>query len=355
MRKFVIRVLLGTAMFLAIRIEIASAATAEPERSDGHEGLAWQAQKDGGQCLAWEAKSGRQVRLKGLRVTLTDPQARETWPVKLEPTARTIQDKSASLEYRVVLDDSRRPIIGSARLDVTLSTRADEDALLCRSELKFNQPVGADLRVEYVFEAARAVAQDSVVLPERSGKALTEPLRPNAVQCGKFRLGMGAGDAAGHDLGMPVIGFCWDDADGKPRPLQLAVAADPYCGCSISTVARTGPAPPVSGITVSTTYRASAVPLTAEKRTLSLEFHHNGADGTFRSFYRTIPEIEPGPQWTQGVQLVYYDYLSEKGEGWFKDLRTLADKVPVEASQPRGRLPARLVRLLPTICLRPPA
>jgi hypothetical protein len=274
------------------------------------------------------------VRLKDLRIALTDPQARETWSVKLEPTARKIQEMSAGLEYRVALDDKRRRVIGSARFDATLSDKAGEDALLCRSELKFDRPAGVDLSVQYLFELP-GPSPNTVILPERSGKVLTEPLRPSAAQSGQFRLGTGSSDANGRDLGMPVLGFCWDKADVRSEPLQLAVAADPYCGCSISAVARSEPTLPVSYITVSTTYRASVVPLTDEKRTLSLEFHRNGADGTFRSFYRTIPEIAPGPQWTQGVHLVYYDYLSEKGEGWFNGLRTLADKVPPKH---RGRV-----------------
>ena len=329
MRQFAIRVLLGTTILVAICIGTAYPAAAEPERNGGPKGLAWQAQEDGGQCLVWEAKSGRHVHLKDLRVALTDPQAHAIWSVKLEPIARKIQEQSAHWEYRVALDDKRRPVIGSARFNVTLSDKADEDALLCQSELKFDRPVDVDLRVQYVFELLGPPPK-TLILPERSGKALTERLTPSAARSVKFRLGMGSGDAAGHDLSMPVLGFCWDNAEGKPEPLQLAVATDPYCGCSISAVARPEPTPSVSCITVSTTYRASVVPLTEEKRTLSLEFHHNGADGTFRSFYHTIPEIEPGPQWTQGVQLVYYDYLSEKGEGWFKDLQTLADRIPAK-------------------------
>ena len=324
MTPFAKQLLLGTVILLASQGMLCAAET---PRSAAAKGLAWQWQEDGGPCLVWQSRSGRQVRLHGLHAALTDPQAGATWSLKVEPAERKINEKSATLVYRVTLDDGRRPLIGSARLDVTLSDKSDEDALSCRSDLKFERPVGVDLGVEYVFELS-GPSPHAVIVPERRGMALTEPLRPGMAQSGKFRLGMGSDDAAGHDLGMPVLGISWDEADGKADPLQLAVATDPYCGCSITAAARPGPAPFPSCVTVSTTYHASIVPLTDEKRPLSLEFHRHGADGTFCSFYRTIPEIAPGPPWTQGIHLVYYDYLSENGEGWFRDLRTLADKIP---------------------------
>ena len=134
---------------------------------------------------------------------------------------------------------------------------------------------------------------------------------------------------------MPVLDFCFHGAEGEAKPLRLAVAADPYCGCAISGVVRLEKPMPVTRIVVSTTYKGSLVPLRSEERTLSLEFHRRGVDGSLRSFYRTIPEIEPGLAWTQGVHLVYYDYLSERGEGWFKDLQTLAERIPPKY---RGRV-----------------
>ena len=134
---------------------------------------------------------------------------------------------------------------------------------------------------------------------------------------------------------MPLVDLCWNRAEADQNRLRLAVAADPYCGCSISAEALPEPAAPLTRVSIATTYTGSIVPLTSEKRTMSLEFHRRGVDGSFRSFYRTIPEIEPGPAWTQGVNLVYYDYLSEHGEGWFKDLQALADRIP---QKHRGRV-----------------
>jgi hypothetical protein len=307
---------------------------AEAAAGDHGSGLAWQNDKDGQPNLVWKAKSGRQVRLLDLRIVLVDPQARAKWSLKLEPKSRNTPPTSTSYEYALMLDGKLRRTVGSARLDMSVSPQAGEDALLCRSQLKFDQPVAVDLTVEYRCELC-GPSPHSVSMPERPGNVTTRVLQADRVERGQFRLGAGAASAGGYDLGMPVFDFCWNAGQGEAKPWRLAVAADPYCGCSISGLVRPQQATSLTRIAITTTYKGSVVPLLSEKRSLSLEFHRRGMDGSLRSFYRTIPEIEPGLQWTQGVQLVYYDYLSEQGEGWFKDLQTLADRIP---PQHRGRV-----------------
>jgi len=310
------------------------ALAAQAAAGDDLSGLVWQKDKDGRQNLVWEAKSGRQMRLRDLRVVLADPQARAKMSLKVEPRSRNAQPTSASYEYALTLDHEQRRTAGVARLEMTVSPKAGEDALLCRSELRFDRPVDVDLTVEYLYELSGS-APHSVNMPERPGNVTTRDLQANRAEGGRFRLGAGAAGGGGCDLGMPVLDFCWNAARVEARPLRLAVATDPYCGGSISGVVRSEGATPITRIAVATTYKGSVVPLLSEKRTFSLEFHRRGMDGSLRSFYRTIPEIEPGADWTQHVHLVYYDYLSEHGEGWFKDLRTLADKIPPKH---RGRV-----------------
>jgi hypothetical protein len=310
------------------------ALVAQAVAGDRPSGLVWQENKDGRQELVWQAISERQVRVSDLRVILADAQSRAKWSIKVEPTARKTQPQSASYEYALTLNGKQHSVAGSARLELTVSEEVGEDVLLCRSYLKFSQPVSVDVTVEYTYELPGALPHN-VFMPERSGNATTRLLQADKAERGRFRLGAGAAGTVGRDLGMPVLDFCWNGAEGEAKPLRLAVAADPYCGCSISGIVRPKGTMPITRITVATTYKGSVVPLTSEKRTLSLEFHRRGLDGSLRSFYRTIPEIEPGAGWTQHVHLVYYDYLSERGEGWFKDLQTLADRIPPKH---RGRV-----------------
>ena len=303
------------------------ASSASATASD--HGPALRQEADGRHALVWEATTGHPVRIDGLRLTLPDARAARDRPLKLALGSQTVQACAATWEYAVTLDDRQHPVSGSARLDVNVSDKAGEDAVLCRSTLNFKEPVGVDVTVQYTYELL-GPPPTTVSLPERSGHVTTRPLQPNAAASGKFELGAGAASGGGHDLGMPVLDVCWERPEHELQPLRLAIATDPHCGCSISGVVRPEGATPVTRVTVSTTYQGSIVPIIGEKRSLSLEFHRRGMDGSLRSFYRTIPEIKPGPQWTQGIHLVYYDYLSEKGEGWFKDLQVLAERIPAK-------------------------
>jgi hypothetical protein len=337
-RQTLLTFLRATTILLAAHIGCAAAA--EAERNAGPNGLVWQDAKDGGHALVWKAKSGRRVVVNDPRITVTDPQTREKRSLKLGPAVRKPQKREDGLEYRFSLadtNDKRHSITGSVRLELSVSDKADEDVLLCHADVRLDRPAALDVTVECAYELPGSCPSD-VSMPERSGRVAMQSLRPGVAEGGRFELGAGTA-GAGRDLGLPVVDFCWSNAEGDHKPLRLAVAADPYCGCAISGEARPEGTPPLTQVSISTTYQGSVVPLTGEKRTMSLEFHRRGADGSFRSFYRTIPEIKPGPAWTQSVQLVCYDYLSEHGDGWFKDLQTLADRIPPEH---RGRVAACL-------------
>ena len=52
---------------------------------------------------------------------------------------------------------------------------------------------------------------------------------------------------------------------------------------------------------------------------------------SFDSFFRLqLPDVPPGPKWLHEIAMVYYDYLSENGAGWEKDLSELAQLVKPE-------------------------
>ena len=230
------------------------------------------------------------------------------------------------MEYTLNLNEKGFNISGSATIRVSLPADLQAEVLIGRMDLAFREAVTANLELVWAFDVSGNPARQ-MGLPERNGYFKLWPVLPGVGGAGRFDLGNAAeGPVACSALGMPVVGLVFEDKEsgGTPQPLQLSVAADPYCGSYIQAQ----PTAAGTQVTVRTTYRGSIVPVRSERRTLALEFHRNGADGTLRSFYRTIPEIEPGAPWTQGIHLVYYDYLSQKGEGWFKDLKALADRIP---------------------------
>ena len=43
-----------------------------------------------------------------------------------------------------------------------------------------------------------------------------------------------------------------------------------------------------------------------------------------------LPDVPPGPKWLHEVAMVYYDYLSDDGQGWEKDVNELARLIKPE-------------------------
>ncbi|MCX6927651.1 MAG: discoidin domain-containing protein [Verrucomicrobia bacterium] len=78
-------------------------------------------------------------------------------------------------------------------------------------------------------------------------------------------------------------------------------------------------------------YAASKVPISApEPRTFAIwiPHKHHSAEGfpaAVDAWYRLmLPEVPPGPKWLHEIAMVDYDFLSDDGQGWERDLRALA-------------------------------
>jgi hypothetical protein len=286
-------------------------------------------------ALVWTPTVGRAVRVNDPQLTLVDPRDNAKLPFSVKPRNRSVRNGQAVLGYALSLDQKGFRFSGTGTLRLSLSPDPQKNALVAQMELAFREAVTGDVETVYAFivqgEPARQMG-----LPERNGYFKVWPLLPGVGGAGRFDLGnAGKGPMPCSELGVPAVGLIFGDqgagganSGGGLQPWQLAVAADPYCGGYIEARAVAEGNTPATRIVVRTTYTGSVIPIRSERRTLTLEFHRQGNDGTVRSFYRTIPGIEPGARWTQGIHLVYYDYLSEKGEGWFKDLQVLAERIP---------------------------
>ena len=295
---------------------------AEGVQNDG--GLKELARAKGGVAISWASRSGPVVQIDTPTLITEDPKTKAKLPIALKLTSHTTKNRTAVLNYKVVLDGDDRRIGGTFRVSMALPQDRKSDLLLYKTKLNFDRPVQMDVTVQYRFQIRDTLA-GKIILPERNGYLRSYPLAPGRPGAGRYELGARA--AMGSkcpQLGIGVVGLAFGKKSDDARGKQLAVSIDPYCGGHIQA----SPAREHTFATVSTTYHGAAVPLTSEKRTVVLEFHRNGPDGMLRSFYHTIPEIEPGAAWIHDVHLVYYDYLSDAGEGWFKGLKHLADRIP---------------------------
>jgi hypothetical protein len=66
-----------------------------------------------------------------------------------------------------------------------------------------------------------------------------------------------------------------------------------------------------------------------ERRIITLVIHEGGPDEAIGAFYReALPDVAPGPAWLHDIALVDFDYLSDEGRGWFRDIDALAAAIP---------------------------
>ncbi len=283
---------------------------------------------DGSAGIEWQSAAGRKVVVQAPELTVRDPKTQAKRSLRVKRKQHEINRSSATFEYELSLNEGGFAITGTGTVMLVRQETPGEDVLLEKISLAFREPVTADLELACGHEVVGEPAEQ-IGLPERNGVFRVWPMSPELGGAGRFELGNAAkGPVQCSELGMPVVGLKFGGnlaKEGLPG-LELAVAADPYCGSYF--YARADEACSSTRVSLLTTYLGSVVPLKEEQRTLALEFHRQGTDRTLRCFYRTIPEIEPGAGWTQGIHLAYYDYLSENGQGWFKDLQTLADRIP---------------------------
>ncbi len=55
----------------------------------------------------------------------------------------------------------------------------------------------------------------------------------------------------------------------------------------------------------------------------------SNVDDAMEMYYQTIlKDVPPGPDWLKDIAMISYDYMSDKGKGWYNDIDTLARLIP---------------------------
>ncbi|MBS3742418.1 MAG: hypothetical protein KGY74_09885 [Candidatus Cloacimonetes bacterium] len=276
--------------------------------------------------VAWKTASGNEVQIGPPVLLIKDwiQGKNKTAPLNIELTEKSLTQDSAVLNYSVALDKTNYGITGS--YSISISRDKVTSLLLYNTKLSFDSPVRTDVTVHNNFKINNNSATE-IMLPERDGILQTYNLKPGKKGAGRYELGAEATKGINcNEIGMPVVGL-------KLEKKNLAVSIDPYCGGFIQAQ----PTQKETSIMVSTTYNGTTVPVNSETRKIALEFvdrvnnsirNPRSVNPILLSFYNTIPEIKPGPDWLHDIQLTYYDYLSDGSEGWYEGLQHLADRIP---------------------------
>ena len=133
------------------------------------------------------------------------------------------------------------------------------------------------------------------------------------------------------DASVPLLAIPMIDEFSKSHALRLTYGADPWF-----TTRFTSQSSPPSGA-FACTYEAGSVPFTAqEERTLYTILHKGDASTAMENFYETaLADVPPGPDWLHEIAMVDYDYLSDGGLGWQRDIDWLTDHL---SREDRGRV-----------------
>lgn len=291
-------------------------------------------------AILWKPAAGYQVRI--LPVVITSGGN----PVTLQEEKVTVHSAdSITLSCKIRVNQRGKTITGTYLLHVAyLQSGGTAEFLRQHSTLQFKEAVHTNLSVENIFEVSgeKATAMLAEQMELTGGPAEGTPpnttiytygmkahsLLANARPAAFFEMGYQSTDSVGSRLSMPVVGFAFPSAGGKN--IHLSVSSDPYAGTQFYGQSLEPGGKKTTRIRMVSNYCGEVVPLLSEARTAVLAYSHSGTDGIIRSFYNTIPEIAPAPSWVHEVALAYYDYNSEDGKGWYRDMDAMAAKCPPE-------------------------
>jgi hypothetical protein len=177
------------------------------------------------------------------------------------------------------------------------------------------RPLGEAL--SYRVPLVRIATGDGPVafLPRRDGWGQEVPVA--AFDCASY-------DLAGHGvaprctpLALPLL-----DLD-LGQGWRLAVFTDPLF--SSTFVAHRGQGE--VGLALSWRWPGERVPLARQERRVYLHLHRGGPAEALDAFLR-LTAVSRVPAWLDSIRLVYFDYLSDGGRGWYRDLDALARRIP---------------------------
>jgi hypothetical protein len=178
-------------------------------------------------------------------------------------------------------------------------------------EIKGSAKLASDLTVS--LETGLAPLPRETWLPLING--VGAELGTNTAAAYRFA---GALPGPGALLALPMVSVPTAPNTYRRRPGRTLLAADPY----FSTLfARTA---------IEWTYPArGGLENGCERRTIVLTRHEGGPDQSLDQFFHTIlADMPPGPKWLHEIAMVDYDYLSDEGQGWYRDIDALTTALP---------------------------
>ncbi|MBN1420176.1 MAG: discoidin domain-containing protein [Planctomycetes bacterium] len=211
-------------------------------------------------------------------------------------------------------------------LEVERVLQIEEGPAECSSlhetfSIAFDAPIATDLEIERPFQIVLPPSPGTAaVLPLQNGWARTVALSPDGTSA-EYRLGNPITAKETPALALPLVEIV-------SPPARCALMADPTFAALFSL----DPARAVVGGSLRYRYAASCVPLRGtETRAFGVRLGRGadpkaGFDAALDAFFTLmLPDVPPGPRWLHDIAMVDYDFLSDDGKGWDRDVRLLGE------------------------------
>jgi hypothetical protein len=250
---------------------------------------------------------------------------------KIVQTLREPNLKVAEGERLLMAYDAESPNGVPLRIERRLQRKADHDGLVLFEtfSLSVARPLTNDIEIEIPFglplDPRRSVSSlgnwlgRSATYPLKNGWARSFPLAAAELRV-EYRLGSFVTGKETSQLALPLVQL-------QGQRSAAAIFADPMFSTLFSLRSS---ADQIEG-TLRFHYAARKVPVSVpEIRTFAIWLPNNkrsakefpaAVDAWFRLM---LPDVPPGPAWLHKIAMVDYDFLSDNGQGWERDLRALA-------------------------------
>lgn len=230
-------------------------------------------------------------------------------------SARLVHASASSAEFETTLDIGA-PL--TLRFAYAIHEADDHGtALTCRVMLRCDTPLLADVLLRWFWSLRpRHAGEGSLFVPLFDGRGLRTSLTTRTswhfVCAGHW------GNQSDARLALPAV----VEEEGD---LHLTHFADPFFSTGITLRADNSPA----------CFECRFLKEAGRRQFAEREFgsyvHTGDEDTGLLGFFRYgLPTVPPGPAWLHDIAMVHYDYLSENGQGWFRDIDRLGDLIPPE-------------------------
>src|SRR5512135_2253335 len=238
-------------------------------------------------------------------------------PERLIPvtSARLVHTTASSAEFETTLD---APVPLILRFKYRIEEPDDRGtALTCRVNLVSDKPLPTDILLRWPWHVRpRAHSSQELFVPLFDGRGLHSTLTRE--KSWHFVCSSHWGNESQERLALPAV-------LEKTERICLTHFADPFFSTGITLPAGESP------LWFTCRFLKEAGARQFEERTFGSYLHTGDEDSSILGFFRyALPASPPGPRWLHDIAMVHYDYLSEKGEGWFRDIDRLGTLIPPE-------------------------